>query len=267
MTAETDPARLAEELAREVERRRRAEADLEQAVAELRRSNVELEQFAYVASHDLQEPLRAIGGYAQLLARRYHGKLDSDADEFIAFMVEGVRRMQTLIHDLLHYGRVGRQKPDRAPVALAELLQRGLRQLEGALRESGAEVTGESLPTLSVDAGQITQLFQNLVGNAIKYRSAQPPRIRVSAARERAGTEWTVSVQDNGLGIDPKYFPKLFVPFQRLHTHEQVPGSGIGLALCKRIVEGHGGRIWAESEPHRGATFRFTIPAGEAECS
>ncbi len=229
--------------------------------AELVRSNRDLEQFAYVASHDLQEPLRMVSSYTQLLARRYKGRLDADADEFIAFAVDGAKRMQRLINDLLAYSRVGTRGEEFEPTDCTTALDQALLNLKAAVAESGAVVTRDPLPTVPADPRQFGQLLQNLVGNALKYHGHESPRVHVSA--EQKGTEWVFSVRDNGIGIDPKYAERVFVLFQRLHNREQYSGTGIGLAICKKIVERHDGRIWVESQLGSGATFYFTIPAGK----
>jgi signal transduction histidine kinase len=248
MRAEADVRRLNAELERRVEERTK----------ELSRMNEELRQFAYVASHDLQEPLRTVASYAQLLARRYRGKLETDADEFIEYMVGGVTRMHTLLNDMLAYSRVT-ESTDRplAPANLNAVLQSALMNLRATIEESQAEVTHQDLPTVNGDEIQLIQVFQNLVGNAIKYKGSDPPRISISA--ENATDECILSVQDNGLGIDPQYAERIFGIFKRLHGRE-LPGTGMGLAICKRIIERHNGRIWVESEPGKGSTFRFTLP-------
>jgi light-regulated signal transduction histidine kinase (bacteriophytochrome) len=226
---------------------------------DLKRSNDDLQQFAYVAAHDLQEPLRMVASYTQLLAQRYKGRLDSDADEFIAFAVDGAHRMQLLIADLLAYCRVETKGQELRETAGEGALARALLNLQGAIQESGGVVTHDPLPTVFADGSQLAQLFQNLVGNAVKYHGAEPPRIHISAKHE--GDEWIFSVRDNGMGIDPKYFEKVFVMFQRLHGREEFSGTGIGLTVCKKIVERHGGRIWVESELGKGSTFYFALPA------
>jgi len=227
------------------------------AEAELRRSNAELEQFAYVASHDLQEPLRAMAGTVQLLQRRYQGQLDARADEIIAHSVAAVTRMQTLISDLLAFSRLARHGNPFAPTDCATVLSDVLAILEVAIAESGAVITHDALPEVMADASQLRQLLQNLLSNAIKFRSDDSLRIHVSARRDQNG--WLFSVRDNGLGIEGQYFERIFEIFQRLHTRDEYPGTGIGLAVCKKIVERHGGRIWLESQAGEGATFHFTI--------
>jgi light-regulated signal transduction histidine kinase (bacteriophytochrome) len=247
---------------RDITRRKEDEAHLLQKVEELNRSNEELGQFAYIASHDLQEPLRMVASYTQLLSRRYKGKLDSDADEFISFAVDGASRMQRLIKDLLAYSRVGTKGMDLLDTSSEAALQQALINLRGAIKESGALVTHDPLPTVPADEMQLIQLFQNLVGNAIKYQNPGIPRVHISAARN-GGKKWIFSVQDNGLGIDPQYFEKIFGVFQRLHKREEFAGTGIGLAICKKIVEGHGGSISVESQLGRGSTFRFALAGSE----
>jgi PAS domain S-box-containing protein len=243
---------------RDISTRMKAEANLLQKVDELNRSNEELGQFAYIASHDLQEPLRMVASYTQLLSRRYKGKLDADADEFIAFAVDGASRMQRLIQDLLAYSRVGTKGRDLLDTSSEEALQQALVNLRGAIEESGAQVTHGPLPAVMADEMQLVQLFQNLVGDAIKYQGPGIPQVHVAAARN-GGNKWTFSVQDNGLGIDSQYFEKIFGMFQRLHKREEFAGTGIGLAICKKIVERHGGSIGVESQPGQGSTFRFAL--------
>src|SRR5271170_1472707 len=243
---------------RDITTRKVAEAHLLYKVEELNRSNEELGQFAYIASHDLQEPLRMVASYTQLLARRYKGRLDSDADEFITFAVDGANRMQRLIQDLLAYSRVGTKGKDLLETSSEEALERSLVNLRGAIADSGALVTHDPLPAVLADEMQLVQLFQNLVGNAIKYQKAGVPKIHISASKN-GGSKWTFSVKDNGLGIDPQYFERIFVMFQRLHKREEFAGTGIGLAICKKIVERHGGEISVESQPGQGSTFLFGL--------
>jgi PAS domain S-box-containing protein len=256
----TAEGRLVTAAVRDITERKRAEAELAERAAELARSNAELEQFAYVASHDLQEPLRMVASYTQLLARRYRGKLDADADEFIGYAVDGVSRMQSLILDLLTYSRVGRQGKRLEPLELESSFARAVRNLRQSIAEQGATVTHDPLPAVVGDGTQVVQLLQNLIGNALKFRGEPPPRVHVTAAREEAFVR--CSVHDNGIGIEPKYFERIFVIFQRLHTREHYPGTGIGLAICKKIVERHGGRIWVESGP-AGSSFHFTLRPAE----
>jgi len=230
---------------------------------DLTRSNAELEQFAYVASHDLQEPLRGVTGCVQLLRQRLEGRLDVQGTELIQHAVDAAHRMQTLITDLLSFSRVGTRGAPFEPTDCGEVLREAEANLRQSIEESGAVITHDELPVVSVDRSQMTRLFQNLIGNGIKFRGDETPRIHVGA--ERRGSSWLFSVRDNGIGIDPKYFDRIFVVFQRLHTRRRYPGTGIGLPICKKIVERHGGSIHLESEPDKGATFYFTIPALEAE--
>jgi PAS domain S-box-containing protein len=250
---------------RDISERKKAEAHLMKTVEELKRSNDELEHFAYVASHDLQEPLRMVASYTQLLAKRYKGQLDSDADEFIAFAVDGSTRMQGMIQDLLLYSRAGSSGGAFRELDSGVALKNALENLRVTMQESRAVVTHDSLPTLTTDHTQLTQVFQNLVGNAIKYRSAAVPLIQVSAAKQ-GSDQWQFSVRDNGIGIDSRYFEKIFVLFQRLHGREEFEGTGIGLAICKKMLERLGGRIWVESQPGSGSTFLFTLPGSGAAC-
>ena len=244
---------------RNITERKKSEEHLVKTVGELKRSNAELEQFAYVASHDLQEPLRMVASYTQLLAKRYKGRLDSDADEFIAYAVDGSNRMQGLIQDLLAYSRAGTKEKVLREISSENALQEALINLRATIEESGAVVTHDSLPVITTDDTQLAQVFQNLVGNAVKYRSAEIPHVHVSATKN-GDTEWIFSVRDNGLGIDPRYFERIFVLFQRLHGREEFEGTGIGLTICKKILERLGGRIWVESQPEKGSTFYFALP-------
>jgi two-component system CheB/CheR fusion protein len=227
--------------------------------AELQRSNEELQQFAYVVSHDLNEPLRMVSSYVQLLGERYRGKLDAAADEFIGYVVEGTTRVQALIQDLLAYTRVDGKVQEFTAVDCEAVLQHALGDLRIAIEESGAAVTHGPLPTVRGEGKQLGLVFQNLIGNALKFRSQAPPRIHISARRD--GSQWVFAVQDNGIGIDPRHVARIFQVFQRLHTRSEYPGTGIGLSICKKIVERHGGRIWVESELGKGATFLFTLSA------
>ena len=251
---------------RDITTRKKAEAHLLQKVEELNRSNEELEQFAYIASHDLQEPLRMVASYTQLLSMRYKGKLDSDADEFISFAVDGASRMQRLIKDLLAYSRVGTKPPDLQDTSSEKALQHALINLRGAVAESGALVTYDPLPIVVADEMQLIQLFQNLVGNAIKYQDSEVPRVHISATVS-AEKKWIFSVRDNGLGINSLYFEKIFGVFQRLHKREEFEGTGVGLAICKKIVERHGGAISVESKLGHGSTFFFALAESDKEPS
>jgi PAS domain S-box-containing protein len=247
---------------RDISVRQKAEKHLVKTVGELKRSNDELRQFAYVSSHDLQEPLRMVSSYTQLLAKRYKGRLDSDADEFIAYAVDGCNRMQGLIQDLLTYSRAGTNGKALHEISSEDALRVALTNLRPTIEQSGAVVTHDSLPAVTTDAPQLTQVFQNLVGNAIKYRGHEVPQVHVSATNN-GGDEWIFSVRDNGLGIDPQYFERIFIIFQRLHGREEFEGTGIGLAICKKILERLGGRIWVESRPEKGSTFYFALPDTE----
>ena len=243
----------------DITERKKAEAALREAHEELKRSNAELEQFAYVASHDLQEPLRMVSSYTQLLMRRYGDKLDGDAREFTAFIVDGATRMKQLIEDLLAYSRVGTRDKNFKPVDAGSSLGRALTNLRAAIQDSGATVTHDPLPTIPCDEVQVAQLFQNLIGNALKFRKPDAaPAVHVGAADQ--GAEWEFMVRDNGIGIEPQYFERIFMVFQRLHDKGEYPGTGIGLAIVKKVVERHGGRIWVQSQPGAGTTFHFTMP-------
>jgi light-regulated signal transduction histidine kinase (bacteriophytochrome) len=225
---------------------------------EVQRSNTELEQFAYVASHDLQEPLRTITGMVQLLQKRYQGNLDARADQYISFTVEAAARMQALINDLLEFSRVDRHGKPFEDVDMQDAVETAIKSLAKTIQENNATISHENLPTVRADSSQMTRLFQNLIGNAIKFRSEHKPKIHISANNLDGTCHF--SVRDNGIGIEPQYFERIFVIFQRLHTRTEYPGTGIGLSLCKKIVERHGGQIWVKSESGAGTTFHFTIP-------
>lgn len=238
---------------------KRTEEELLHAMKKLEKSNYDLEQFAYVASHDLQEPLRMISSFLQLLQKRYEGQLDADADDFIDYAVDGAKRMQNLINDLLEYSRVTTQGKDFKYVNMEESLENALTNLKVAIEENNAEViSSTSLPKIFGDYSQMTQLFQNLIGNAIKYRSEEPPKINISTKNE--DKNWLFSIKDNGLGIDPKEADDIFKIFRRLHANNEYEGTGIGLAITKRIIERHDGQIWVDSQPGNGSTFYFTLP-------
>ena len=249
--------------AEDISSRKRADEELRRSHDELKRSNTELEQFAYVASHDLQEPLRMVSSYMQFIERRYKGQLDADADDFIGYAVDGAKRMRMLIRDLLEYSRVGTHGKTFGPVDCETLLDRVISHLQLLIEENGATVTHDQLPMVIGDGDQLARVFQNLINNALKFRKDCPPYIHVSV--ESNNNEWHFSVSDNGIGIDPQYADRIFVIFQRLHSNAEYPGTGIGLAICKKIVERHAGRIWVRSEQGEGATFIFTIPKQDIE--
>ena len=242
----------------DITERKDAEGALQNAHQELKRSNAELEQFAYVASHDLQEPLRMVASYTQLLVRRYDAKLDKDAREFMSYIVDGATRMKQLIEDLLAYSRVGTKGQEFKPVALEVPLRRALFNLRAGIEEAGAAVTYDPLPTVRADEVQIGQLLQNLIGNALKFRSNSVPRIHIGVLENPS--EYQIEVRDNGIGIEPQYYERIFMVFQRLFNKGEYPGTGIGLAICKKVVERHGGRIWVESRAGDGSSFYFTLP-------
>ncbi len=247
-----------EQLGKEVEERRQAEAQLVLRTGELARSNTELEQFAYVASHDLQEPLRMVASYVQLIEKRYKDKLDSDGREFIGFAVDGAKRMRVLIEDLLAYSRITTRAEPFQSIDLEQVLEMVTDNLQVVVRESGVQITHSPLPTVVGDVTQLTQLLQNLISNAIKFHRDEEPEINIHA--ELKDEYWHISVQDNGIGIEAQHLDRIFLLFQRLHGRGTYPGTGLGLAICKKIVERHGGTIWAESEPGSGTKFSFTIP-------
>jgi signal transduction histidine kinase len=235
-------------------------AEREHREAKLQQANEDLRQFAYVASHDLQEPLRMVTSYVQLLAQRSDDQSDAEAQEFMGYVVEGTQRMNALITDLLAYSRVETQGREWTQTDSEAVLEQALSDLRLAVAESGAVVTHDPLPPVRAVPGQLRQVFENLISNAVKFRGPEPLRIHLSAQRQ--GAEWVFAVRDNGIGLDPRHAGRVFQMFQRLHTRKEYPGTGIGLAICKKIVERHGGRIWVESTPGQGATFSFTLPAG-----
>lgn len=251
-------AKINRELQAEIMERKQIERQLEQFAASLQHSNQELEQFAYVASHDLQEPLRTVASYTQLLAKKYQGELDEKADKYIGYVVDGATRMQQLINDLLTYSRVGKQTLNLTPVDCNSILEQVCALLETAISETKTTITIASLPIVVADASHLAKLFQNLISNAIKYHSDAPLEINITAVHHH--NKWVFSVKDNGIGIDPQYAERIFVIFQRLHTRREYSGTGIGLAICKKIVELHQGRIWVESQLGQGSTFFFVLP-------
>jgi light-regulated signal transduction histidine kinase (bacteriophytochrome) len=261
-TARKQAEDLNELLQREISNRKRAEEELKQRAIELARSNAELEQYAYVASHDLQEPLRMITSFTQLLEKRYKGRLDNDADEFIGYIIDGATSMQRMINGILAYSRVGLSVKPFDLTDFETVINQALDNLKIAIKESGAMVTHDRLPSMMADSSQMITLFQNLLSNAIKFR-IETPRIHVSAKQKR--DEWIFSVHDNGIGISPEFMDRIFVLFYHLNSRDAYPGSGIGLATCKKIVERLGGRIWVESKLGKGSTFYFTIPTKRGE--
>jgi len=250
--------RLNAELVAEAEERKQSAEALRRQTEELIKSNMGLERFAYLASHDLKEPLKTISAYIKLLAKRYHGRLDADADEFIHYVLEGTRRMEQLIQDVLTYSKIGSHEKKFIGTDLNAIVERALDNLRTSIEESQAVIVHETLPSVSVNDTEFLQLFQNLIGNAIKFRGDLPPSIRITAQQKKE--EWLFSVQDNGIGFEAEYAERVFQIFHRLHGPGEYPGTGIGLAICKKIVEKHGGRIWAESEPKKGSTFSFSLP-------
>lgn len=256
--SEGRPSRIAGVVADATERKQ-AEEERERLIEDLARSNRELEQFAYIASHDLQTPLRTVSSFVNLLARRYQGKLGPEADEYISYAVEGADRMRHLINDVLEYSRVGNRGKAIQPADCRAVFDQALANLREEIEESGAKITSDDLPTIPADYSQVVQLFSNLLGNAVKYRKKEdPPRIHISAKQRE--NDWLFSVRDSGIGFEQQYADRIFQIFQRLHTVGEYSGTGIGLAICKKIVELHGGEIWVESAPGEGTTFFFTFP-------
>jgi PAS domain S-box-containing protein len=256
-------AQANEQLQREIAEHRRTQELLALKAKELARSNAELEQFAYLVSHDLQEPLHVAAGFLQLLARRYKGGLDPKAREFIDNALSSITRMEQMIRDLLDYSRVTSRGKDFVPVALDPLVDRVLQDLSLIIQAKQAQITRDPLPTVLADPAQLTRVFQNLIGNALKFCGDRPPRVHIGA--RPVNGRWEIFVRDQGIGIDSRHFDRIFRMFERLHSREEYPGTGIGLAICKKIIERHGGRIWVESKPGCGATFFFTLPASPAE--
>ncbi len=242
-----------------ISRQKKAEKELLKVTRELQSSNAELEQFARITSHDLREPLLAISGFVKLLKRRYRGKLDAKADEFIDFTIEGTSRMEKLLRDLLEYSRIGSKKKPYRELALGSLLDQALQNLKSNIDASGAEIKAHDLPSIWVDDTLIIQLFQNLVGNAIKFSGNKAPVIEIFS--EKREKDWVISIRDNGIGIDPQYADQIFIIFNRLHRENEYLGTGLGLAICKKIMERHEGDIWVDSVPGKGSTFSFSLPA------
>jgi signal transduction histidine kinase len=257
-----DVDRMRERIAAELAASRAAESGLQERTLELQRSNAELQQFAYVASHDLQEPLRKVASFCQLLQRRYAGQLDDKADLYIEYAVDGAKRMQQLINDLLAFSRVGRIAGDQVPVPSASALDQARANLSEQIEQQGAEIESGPLPVVRAEEALLVAVFQNLLGNGLKFRGAEPPRITVTAARD--GDFWRFSVTDNGIGVPPEYADRIFVIFQRLHDRQTYPGTGIGLALCRKIIEYHGGTMWLDTGHSPGARLCFTLPADPA---
>jgi light-regulated signal transduction histidine kinase (bacteriophytochrome) len=262
-TLAVDVNRMRQRILRELSTVRAANVTLESRALELERSNAELEQFAYVASHDLQEPLRKVASFCQLLQRRYIGQLDARADQYIEFAVDGAKRMQALIDDLLAFSRVGRVERDAVLVSAASALSQARVNLTTEIRKSGAVIQTTELPVVKAEFSLLTSLFQNLVGNAIKFRGDKPPVIEVAAVRQDGS--WLFSVADNGIGIEPEFADRIFVIFQRLHDRTAYAGTGIGLAMCRKIVEHYGGKIWLDTDYQPGAKFSFTLPVAPAD--
>jgi PAS domain S-box-containing protein len=256
---ETDEGMLISAAIRDVTERKQSQERLRHYAEQLQQSNLDLQQFASVASHDLQEPLRTIATFCDMLHRSYHGRFDAQADQWLTFVMDGARRMQALVQDLLAYSRLESRAQPWETVHCGEVFKKAAANLQSSIEETGATLTCDNLPDVQGEPAQLAQLFQNLLSNAIKFRGPQPPRIHASA--EPSDDVYVFSISDNGLGIDPKHHERIFELFKRLHPADRYPGTGLGLAICRKVVIRHGGRIWVESEPGKGSTFRFTIPA------